>query len=165
MAVEDLVFFKTTTGVAIDGSEIQGSQNETKRKNGVKRKTSANLVVQDLFQYQSTPRFFARIIELFAMPPMEVTQPAHQNKEANVANHWFFDVFCVKITSLSVWNASSLLPKGLCLCWHCMFAFQQQGWGKIQRIRWSKRGLFFYRSQEVSLPGSFSGKRKLETWA
>lgn len=32
--------------------------------------------------------------------------------------------------NLSVWNVSSLLPQGLCLRWHCMLAFQQQGCDK-----------------------------------
>ena len=54
---------KGQLGVAMDGSEIQGSHNQTQRKKmkkGVKRKTSAS---------QSTPGSFLR---LFAMLLMEV---------------------------------------------------------------------------------------------
>ena len=109
---------KRQLGVAMDGSEIQRSQNETYEKR-VKRKTSAN---------QSTPGSF---LWLFAMLLMEVSTTntiAQLNFAAN--RKAMLQTTGLLRKNLSVWNISSLLPQGLCLCWHCMLAFQQQGCDK-----------------------------------
>lgn len=51
-------------------------------------------------------------------------------------------------------NVSSLLPQGLCLCWHCMLAFQQQGCDKKSPDQMV---------QEIFFLSCFSGVWKLET--
>ena len=140
---------KRQLGVAMDGSEIQRSQNETYEKR-VKRKTSAN---------QSTPGSF---LWLFAMLLMEVSTTntiAQLNFAAN--RKAMLQTTGLLRKNLSVWNISSLLPQGLCLCWHCMLAFQQQGCDKkspdqMVQERFSTGPHFFFKS-------CFSGVWKLET--
>ena len=111
---------KTQLGVAMLWMVQKSRDHKMKPyEKRVKRKTSAN---------QSTPGSF---LWLFAMLLMEVSTTntiAQLNFAANRKAMLQTTVFLRK--NLSVWNVSSLLPQGLCLCWHCMLAFQQQGCDK-----------------------------------